>query len=210
MFGRLRTAAAGKYAQCLGAHLFDRWSSGANLRRVALTVVSARRARGLAALFAAVACVFPTAASAQGEGVFVDPNSPSGREYAIPLEDARRTGSGGNPSGPQTVAPVPAPLFGAGVTAVRGAAPRDTKRRESKRRESKLGTSGGSRSTKSGSSDSPARSANDAAQRQAAPLAAQYADPKGGSSLLLFAGGTALAVLLFALVLTRILRRVDR
>jgi hypothetical protein len=37
----------------------------------------------------------PSGASAQEEGVVVDPDSPAGKEYAVPLESARRQGSGG-------------------------------------------------------------------------------------------------------------------
>ena len=56
----------------------------------------------------------PAAAQAQGRGVFVDPESPAGKEYAIPLEEARRQAapgvesrSGGGDAGP--------PLFGYGI-----------------------------------------------------------------------------------------------
>jgi len=53
-------------------------------------------------------------AAAQDE-VFVDPDSPSGREYAIPLEEARRNAASGGP--PSRVQPGErsAELFGAGV-----------------------------------------------------------------------------------------------
>jgi hypothetical protein len=56
----------------------------------------------------------PVAAQAQGRGVFVDPESPAGKEYAIPLEEARRQAApdaasrpGGGDAG--------SPLFGQGI-----------------------------------------------------------------------------------------------
>jgi hypothetical protein len=55
-------------------------------------------------------------ASAQGPGVVVDPESPSGKEYAIPLESARREA---DPRGPESSAGARAAgastLFGVGV-----------------------------------------------------------------------------------------------
>lgn len=58
------------------------------------------------------------AAVAQEEGVFVDPGSPTGKEYAIPLDSARRQA---DPSGGSAgAAPGSAPLFGAGIVAAGG------------------------------------------------------------------------------------------
>jgi len=51
-------------------------------------------------------------ASAQ-DGVFVDPDSPSGKEYVIPIEGARRQANPG--SGTSERRDTPAPLFGAGI-----------------------------------------------------------------------------------------------
>ena len=46
-----------------------------------------------------LAALLPSAAAAKDEpGVHVDPGSPSGKEYAIPLEGARRDASGGGSS----------------------------------------------------------------------------------------------------------------
>lgn len=52
-------------------------------------------------------------AAAQGDGVVVDPETPAGKEYALPLEAARRDASGavGGNTGSQS-----APLFGAGIS----------------------------------------------------------------------------------------------
>jgi hypothetical protein len=70
--------------------------------------------------------MLPSAAPAQEPGVFVDPDSPAGKEYVIPLEEARRQAagdeqrgageSGGGGGGGQ-------PLFGAGIERVTDEAP---------------------------------------------------------------------------------------
>jgi hypothetical protein len=52
-------------------------------------------------------------AVAQGEGVHVDPKTPAGKEYALPLESARRDAAGGAETGANSDA---APLFGAGIS----------------------------------------------------------------------------------------------
>jgi hypothetical protein len=56
------------------------------------------------------------AAQAQEPGVVVDPNSPAGTEYALPLNDARNSGSHGS-SGSQAAAPADkgSSLFGVGI-----------------------------------------------------------------------------------------------
>jgi hypothetical protein len=61
-------------------------------------------------LFTVFICLILAApAVAQVDGVFVDPDSPAGKEYAIPLEEARRHGAGGGAPGAGQ------PLFGAGI-----------------------------------------------------------------------------------------------
>jgi hypothetical protein len=57
-------------------------------------------------------------AAAQEDGVFVDPDSPAGKEYAVPLQEARRqaaAGDNGNASSGQ-------PLFGEGIKRAEGSA----------------------------------------------------------------------------------------
>jgi hypothetical protein len=58
------------------------------------------------------------AASAQDSEVHVDPDSPAGKEYALPLDSARQDASGG--SGGTGAAGQSAPLFGAGVSKAAG------------------------------------------------------------------------------------------
>jgi hypothetical protein len=71
-------------------------SSGLNLKRLALI-----------ALLLAVAA--PPAA-AQQDGVFVDPDSPAGKEYAVPIDQACGEAAGGGESGSGEE-----PLFGEGI-----------------------------------------------------------------------------------------------
>jgi hypothetical protein len=63
----------------------------------------------------------PAPAPAQEPGVHVDPSSPAGKEYAIPLEDAQRP-SARHPRG-EGGAPAERPLFGNGVRRSTGRVP---------------------------------------------------------------------------------------
>jgi len=56
--------------------------------------------------------VIAPAAAAQEEGVTVDPNSPSGKEYALPIDRARAQAAQADKKGSS---PRKAPLFGEGV-----------------------------------------------------------------------------------------------
>jgi hypothetical protein len=60
------------------------------------------------------------------QGVFIDPGSPSGKEYALRLETARRAADPGrDPSAPVRLGETSAPLFGQGIrSAERGGAKR--------------------------------------------------------------------------------------
>jgi hypothetical protein len=64
--------------------------------------------------FLLAALALPAAAQAQAPGVFVDPESPAGKEYAIPLEEARRHGAPDARPGPGSGDAGP-PLFGYGI-----------------------------------------------------------------------------------------------
>lgn len=66
----------------------------------------------LLALLAALLGAGAPLADALEPGVHIDPRSPAAKEYALPLEQARRTGAGGSPGeGSQGEAG----LFGAGI-----------------------------------------------------------------------------------------------
>jgi hypothetical protein len=161
----------------------------------------------VALLFASLA--LPTAAQAQGPGVFVDPDSPAGTEYAIPLEEARRNGApdaeprpGGGQADP--------PLFGEGIRRAPGASAAGGG--SAGAADGGEGTDGGRRG-----GDRDARKAADGEVRGAQeterdgrpdPMAIEAA-AQGGSDALLTAGiaGAVLAVgLLVGFGLRRVLR----
>ena len=64
----------------------------------------------------------PTNATAQEPGVIVDPGSPAGKEYALPIDTARGEGQGRGGSQGQTSTPGRTPPFGQGVTSTQGRA----------------------------------------------------------------------------------------
>jgi hypothetical protein len=161
----------------------------------------------VAFLFASLA--LPTAAQAQGPGVFVDPDSPAGTEYAIPLEEARRQGApdaeprgGGGQAGP--------PLFGQGIERApsasaagggsAGAADGDGS--------SSVGGRGGDRGSGK-APDGEVLGAQETARERHRSSTAVEAAARGGSDALLTAGiaGAVLAVgLLVGFGLRRVLR----
>jgi hypothetical protein len=69
-----------------------------------------------ALLLLAVSLMVPSVAQAQ-RGVFVDPDSPAGTEYRIPLEEARRHGAGDEQrrTGEGVTGTSGQPLFGEGI-----------------------------------------------------------------------------------------------
>ena len=76
------------------------------------------RRRWTAALGALTLLGVPASAGAAEPGVHVDPGSPAGKEYAIPIERARREASGGtkiDSGAPSTQAVGQVPLFGQGI-----------------------------------------------------------------------------------------------
>ena len=76
------------------------------------------RCKGVAAIVAALAAALATAAPAAAlqPGVFIDPNSPAGKEYAFPLSALRSQAAGSRTA----VSVVPQPLFGVGITPAAG------------------------------------------------------------------------------------------
>ncbi|MBJ7470590.1 MAG: hypothetical protein JHD16_04785 [Solirubrobacteraceae bacterium] len=64
----------------------------------------------------AASSIFASHATAQEDGVTLDPRDPAAKEYALPVESARRDASGEEASGVQHGSADSAP-FGAGVTA---------------------------------------------------------------------------------------------
>jgi hypothetical protein len=132
----------------------------------------------------------PAAPATAQSGVHVDPGSPAGKEYALPLDQARREARGGGSGGAGQKSPTGrSALFGEGI---------------------KPGRSHGAGTTGSGSAR--AKGGRSRAQTPASGAAARLSAPAtaGGGSPALTDGGIALAVLLAAGGLGLLLRRVLR
>lgn len=146
-----------------------------------------RVAMALALLWLAGLAIVPTA-GAQDYDLSVDPNSPSGREYALPTDRARRDAAG-QPSTPTPVGSdgTQAPLFGIGI-----------------------GPAGGTPSTKSrqpGRKTDPSKSAPTAAAEPPPALKAAVPTPASDSGQLVAIGGAGAAVLLLGGVVGLLMRR---
>jgi len=128
--------------------------------------------RRLLALLCAFTVMAP-AAAAQEDGVFVDPGSPSGKEYVLPIDRARAEAAGSKKTqkGPDSEK---APLFGEGV---------DGKDRGSARGSSARVQAAGGGDERS--SDDPASSADPASNAAAGQLSlpAQAGTADGGLGL---------------------------
>ena len=145
----------------------------------------------LPALAVVLGATIPAAPAGAQPGVHVDPGSPAGKEYALPLDQARREarGGGGSDSGRQKSPTGRSALFGEGIEPSRG-------RGAGK-------TAGGAAHGKGGASRAQS-SGSEAARRLGAPASAGAGSPE------LTDGGIALAVLLAAGGLGLLLRRVLR
>lgn len=159
----------------------------------------------------AAACVVnPAIAVALEPGVNVDPGSPAAKEYALPLEQARRTDSTPKSSGQ-------APLFGNGIKPPRGPSPAISSSASSPAGGSTRshgsspagGSSRGGVSRPAGSPSARARNAASAAAIRRREQDAAYAAPPfpatdlrptssgggDGSTLALIGGGVAVLIL---------------
>lgn len=166
----------------------------------------------------AVACalVAPPAATAQ-EPVQLDPDSPAGVEYQLPLDQARRDaapdaggGGGGGGSGPDGGSGViPAPLFGAGITP-EGPQDGDGGGRGAEATAGDATRGGGEDSKGRGDRGAAGSGRGDAAgpgAGQSTPSFSTAAAEDGGASTGLTLGGIALAVVVVGGALGLVLRR---
>jgi hypothetical protein len=147
----------------------------------------------VAAVAALSSFVFAQAAFGQEDGVFVDPDSPSAKQYSIPLERERREADpsqepgAGVQQGART-----SPLFGAGIEGVeRAAPPRSSERKP--------------RSTKRSGKPSEPQASDDRKILQAAT--SHPGAPGGGFEGALAIGSVAIAVLLVGGAAGVLLRR---
>jgi hypothetical protein len=181
-----------------------------NFRPLGVPIFATMFRRGLIHLVVACALVAPSAAAAQ-EPVQVDPDSPAGVEYKLPLEQARRDaapGADGGGVGPRSGGGSggPAPLFGAGISAAgsqsdgsggAGATGGDGNRADG---EQSRDDGGGGAAGGGGSAAGPGAG-------ESAPSAGTTADENGGGSTGLILGGIALAVVVVGGALGLALRR---
>ena len=133
-------------------------------------------------------------AGAQEPGVHVDPDSPAGKEYDIPVQDARRTGNGGS----NDSAGNPPGRFGDGIS----------------RQDEDDDASGGSSKSKSKSNkDNAGDSSKDESDIDTAPAAGSGGSDDGpttantAGSAGLLTGGILLAVLLIGGAVALMTRR---
>jgi hypothetical protein len=145
------------------------------------------------ALAVALLTVDAAAVSAQEDGVFIDPDSPAGTEYAIPLDQARREAAGGGTT-TQGRAENGQPLFGAGI------APRSEAKGESAIGDAR---GGGARKPRAAGVDKTPRHGSNAGASTAAIAAAAGDDSSEG----LLTAGIAAAVLALGLAAGLAFRR---
>jgi hypothetical protein len=103
-----------------GATKPSRERGGGSVNRRCVYAFAVNTVVGRTALLVTLAVTsLAPAAAAQEEGVFVDPDSPAGKEYAIPLEQARRDAAGGGKPGHGSEGGGES-LFGAGIEPAEG------------------------------------------------------------------------------------------
>jgi hypothetical protein len=150
----------------------------------------------------------PAVAQGQGSGVVVDPDSPAGTEYAIPLEEARRQGApvdeqrgGGRNADP--------PLFGEGIERAPSASAAGGGSAGSAGGDERNGGGGDGDRGAGKRGEGEVLGAQETAREDSRGSMAVEAAARGGSDALLTAGiaGTVLAVgLLVGFGLRRVLR----
>ncbi len=149
------------------------------------------------ALMLSVLLVAPVSPAFGQSGVVVDPSSPTGKEYAIPLESARGIGSDEPKKTAQPQYERSAPLFGEGVGDDRAAAPLDTAETNAERGRTR---GRGPRSTHQSRSQPRTASSPPLAEKEVPlrPLAADTGTdvlPLGGGALLVLIAAGAGVVL---------------
>jgi hypothetical protein len=164
------------------------------------------RRRLISTLSVAAVLAVPGADAAFAQnGVTVDPGSPTGKEYAIPLEQARRDASAedGGELNEATHGERTAPLFGEGVgddtsSAQNGASNRD---------DPASSDGGGRKGGKPQATSADGRSGTTVGSAIGGTRALQATVPEGGTSSALTIGALAVSVLLLGAVLGSIARR---
>ena len=149
--------------------------------------------------FALFGLLLASPVAAQEYGVHVDPNSPAGKEYAIPIDQARRQAEGTSSGDGSRGSSDSAPLFGVGISRRAGGNTGSAKSAAGAARSSRGGTQGARRS---GRSRSPGKS-------QASRLTSAASTDAGGSATAQTAALVA-AVLLAGGLIGLVLHRLTR
>ncbi len=141
--------------------------------------------------------------AAQEPGVHVDPNSPAGKEYAIPIDQARRQADGGSSAKGSHGPSGSAALFGAGISARGG--------RSAGGSSGTRGT-GDSAGSSKGGADGSVKSGGAVSQgvKGASARPAVAASTGSGSNATLLTAGLVAAVLLAGALLGLVLHRLNR
>lgn len=154
-------------------------------------------------------CALAIAPASHAQESPVDPDSPAGVQYQLPLDQARKDAAGGDAGGHRSEAPRsgPAPLFGAGIVAVKSDRSSGGGRAAgAEARGSRDGEAGGGARASGGDRGADDGSGSDAKVTQAATGSP---DPDGGSATWTVAA-IVLAVLAAGTLLGLLLRRVLR
>jgi hypothetical protein len=137
----------------------------------------------VAAIAASMSAQLASPALGLEPGVHIDPGSPAAKEYALPVNQARVTGSGGERSGES-----PEKLFGAGIKPPSSGSKGGRARYD------------GQPASRADAQASRSSTPGGEARAQVPPTAVQQATSRsassgGASALVLFAGGVAILVL---------------
>jgi len=151
--------------------------------------------RGLLFALCALALSAPAAVAADDE-IFVDPGSPSGKEYALPIDRARKEAARDTKGAKDAKGQSATPLFGEGVDAA--STPGASGRR-----------AGGGGKAAADDASTGAAGTTGAGSRETAPktLKAQAAAPDGGIGVAAIIGGVSVGVLLLGAAIGVLLRR---
>lgn len=176
------------------------------------TLTGMRRQALLAATISGLCVLSPAVAGAQTPGLHVDPDSPTGHEYAIPLDQARGSASPGSQSSGGSAgsgSQAAAPRFGVGVAAGGGSGHSGSGGSGSGG--SGSGGSGSNGGSGSGGASGGASHAGGSAARTVSALGVRLdsatANPASSIGTSLLVGGIAAAVLVLGAVAGLMARR---
>ena len=180
--------------------------TGVRRPRIAGILAGMRRLFAAWVLGIVSCCLLAQPAGAQEEGVFVDPDSPTGKEYAIPFESERRRADPSAASGGSS-ATQRAQLFGTGIVADAGAATA-SRAEDTATAARSSGSSGRRGGSGNAASDAGRPSGTDHDARAVVAAATRNPGaPSGGLSTVAIIGLVAAGALLIGAIAGLLLRR---